>query len=198
MQAPEAGMDEMVLRALARWPQVPAVHGWLALDRRGRWRVRGEPLTHPHLVAYIGRNYAADEKGRWFFQNGPQRVYVTLDYTPWVHLLDAEGQVLTHTGRTATPLDGAWLDEEGSLLLAGAHGVGVLDDRDLAAVSRGLRNADGSVPGVEALEALLAEPGYRDDTGLRLDLGGRTLAVGRVALAEAAERLGFDPHPREE
>ncbi|TMH99667.1 MAG: DUF2946 family protein, partial [Betaproteobacteria bacterium] len=28
-------MDELVARSLAKWPNVPAVYGWLALDRRG-------------------------------------------------------------------------------------------------------------------------------------------------------------------
>ena len=37
-------MDEDVLRAMTRWPDVPAVYGWLSLDRRGRWLIRGETL----------------------------------------------------------------------------------------------------------------------------------------------------------
>ncbi|HMN64893.1 MAG TPA: DUF2946 family protein, partial [Burkholderiaceae bacterium] len=38
-------MDEQVLHAMARWPDVPAVWGWLRLDRRGRWLLvdRGRP-----------------------------------------------------------------------------------------------------------------------------------------------------------
>ena len=37
-------MDESVIRAMDRWPDVPAVYGWLELDVRGRWRLRGEPV----------------------------------------------------------------------------------------------------------------------------------------------------------
>ena len=33
-------MDPAVLRGMARWPDVPAVYGWLALDRRGNWRLK--------------------------------------------------------------------------------------------------------------------------------------------------------------
>jgi len=33
-------MDQTVLRSLAKWPEVPAVYGWLALDRRGNWLLR--------------------------------------------------------------------------------------------------------------------------------------------------------------
>ena len=80
-------MDEQVMRAMARWPHVPAVYGWLSLDRRGRWLIRGETISNRAALAFIGRNYAADERGRWYFQNGPQRVFVTLDYTPVVYFL---------------------------------------------------------------------------------------------------------------
>ncbi|MGB3277244.1 MAG: DUF2946 family protein, partial [Castellaniella sp.] len=30
-------MDDQVLAAMARWPNVPAVHGWLSLTARGQW-----------------------------------------------------------------------------------------------------------------------------------------------------------------
>src|SRR5690242_20319195 len=91
-------MDDIVIRAMAKWPNVPAVYGWLALDGRGQWSIkrtapapsasasaRLEPVTNPKLIEFIGRNYAHDEQGCWYFQNGPQRVYVTLDYTPFVY-----------------------------------------------------------------------------------------------------------------
>jgi len=35
-------MDEQVLRSLIKWPDVPDCFGWLALDRRGQWRMRDE------------------------------------------------------------------------------------------------------------------------------------------------------------
>jgi hypothetical protein len=63
---------------------VPAVYGWLALDRRGRWLLK-EPagarfsgVGNVALREFIGRKYAVDERGCWYFQNGPQRVYVAL------------------------------------------------------------------------------------------------------------------------
>ena len=34
-------MDETVIRAMAKWPDVPAVWGWLSLDRRGVWKLKG-------------------------------------------------------------------------------------------------------------------------------------------------------------
>src|SRR3546814_2832342 len=85
-------MDSSVKAALAKWPDVPAVYGWLSLDERGRWRLHpqgdaahggpGESIDNTQIQAFIGRNYASDSQGRWYFQNGPQRVYVRLDAAP--------------------------------------------------------------------------------------------------------------------
>ena len=69
-------VDAVVLRAMAKWPNVPAVFGWLSLDRRGRWLLRGEPIGNAAARQFISRNYQSDPHGRWFFQNGPQRVFV--------------------------------------------------------------------------------------------------------------------------
>jgi hypothetical protein len=30
-------MDDIVKQAMAKWPNVPACHGWLGLDARGHW-----------------------------------------------------------------------------------------------------------------------------------------------------------------
>ena len=123
-------MDEIVARSLAKWPNVPSVYGWLALDRRGNWRIKGQTIGNAALRDFIGRNYQADEKGRWYFQNGPQRVYVSLAYTPLVVRYEGEGLV-DHCGRPF--LAGAALeDDEGCVLLPGSGTVGLLDDRDLA------------------------------------------------------------------
>jgi hypothetical protein len=130
-------VDEAVARSLARWPNVPAVYGWLALDRRGNWRIRSasatqrfEKIANAALREFIGRNYEADERGRWFFQNGPQRVYVRLDYTPLVLRHDGDALV-DHCDR---PFEAGekFVDDEGSLLMSGRGSVGLLDDRDLA------------------------------------------------------------------
>ena len=143
-------MDDIVLQALAKWPNVPHCRGWLALDRRGQWRMRneyaqahglpGEPIRHEALLGFIARNYAADEHGQWFFQNGPQRVYVELEYTPWVLRLmpDARAgwRLQTSTG-AGFDAQRCLHDEDGAILIAGsvddarAPTVGVLHDHDL-------------------------------------------------------------------
>jgi len=130
-------MDPQVLRAGARWPRVPAVYGWLALDRRGNWLLR-EPggdrfgrIGHAPMRAFIGRNYAVDGRGCWYFQNGPQRVFVRLAYAPFV--LRYEGaRLLDQCGEVVSPRE-TYVDEEGSVLMRVRRGLGLLDDRDLEA-----------------------------------------------------------------
>jgi hypothetical protein len=124
-------MDDSVLRSMAKWPDVPDVYGWLALDRRGNWLLRGERIGNAGLREFICRNYLADAHGRWYFQNGPQRVFVRLAYAPLVARLEGDALV-DHCGRPFVQA-GGFLDEEGSVVLQGEAGVALLDDRDLAA-----------------------------------------------------------------
>ena len=124
-------MDDAVLRSMAKWPNVPDVYGWLSLDRRGNWLLKRERIGNAALREFISRNYQPDARGCWYFQNGPQRVFVALAYTPLV--LHFEGEtLLDHCGRPFSPGQ-AFIDEEGSVLMAGKPGAGLLDDRDLAA-----------------------------------------------------------------
>jgi hypothetical protein len=122
-------MDEAVARSIAKWPNVPAVYGWLALDRRGNWLIKGERIANVALREFIARNYEADQRGQWFFQNGPQQVFVTLAYTPFVMHYEGE-RIFDQCGRQVTARE-TYVDDEGSVLILGEHGIGLLDDRDL-------------------------------------------------------------------
>ena len=190
-------MDETVIRAMAKWPNVPAVCGWLSLDRRGVWRLKGEPIPNRAVVDFIARNYASDGRGRWFFQNGPQRVFVDLAYTPWVYSLDGRGTLVTHTGRGCGAVGGAWLDEAGTMILAGEPGPGMVDDRDLMALSDRLVDERGR-PAEDALVAAFIESPPGSEPVLRLEHGRARVRVGRIASGEVAASLGFDPHPAED
>ena len=137
-------MDDIVKQALAKWPNVPDCYGWLGLDARGRWfmrddaaqaagdfpQSRGSWLRHEKLIDFIGRNYESDDDGRWFFQNGPQRVYVELECTPWVWQVLPDYRLQSHTG-LQTSAGECLLDEEGRLYIASPQGLGLVHSQDM-------------------------------------------------------------------
>ncbi|MCC6609925.1 MAG: DUF2946 family protein [Burkholderiales bacterium] len=198
-------MDEIVARAMQKWPNVPNVFGWMRLDRRGAWLVKSrqpredapvfERISNAAVIEFIGRNYQADERGRWFFQNGPQRVFVTLESAPYVYRLCADGtSVEAHTGAAAGALRGAWLDESGQLLLETELGIGVLADRDLPAAAERMSDAAGAPLGEAGFAALMS--GVGDAPAAFLELAGARVRIGRLATSDLAQRFGFDPAPR--
>jgi hypothetical protein len=140
-------MDDLVKAALKKWPDVPHCYGWLALDARGDWymrderiqaagpfpQVKGSRIVHEKLREFIERNYEHDTAGAWFFQNGPQRVYVQLEATPWIWRLSGSVHaplVHSHTGRAAQ-VKSCWLDEQGHLYLQCDLGIGLLHSLDM-------------------------------------------------------------------
>jgi hypothetical protein len=135
-------MDEIVKQALAKWPSVPHCYGWLALDARGAFRMRdeatqqaslpGDIIRHSALLSFIYRNYTHDERGAWFFQNGPQRVYVDLEATPFIARTDPVYQFVLHDGEVMSDIDEVCLTEQGQLVLSNGRQIATLDDRDLA------------------------------------------------------------------
>jgi hypothetical protein len=189
-------MDETVIRAIAKWPDVPAAYGWLALDRRGAWWVKGERITSAAITAFIGRNYHCDPAGCWFFQNGPQRVFVDLGYVPYVlrtEPVPAGLALVTHTGQAAAAPSSALLDENGSVLVAFDASVGLVHDQDLPGLLPSLTDPRGATLSDAALEQLaaLAQAGEA-----WLALAGTRLPLRPIGSAEVAGRFGFVPHPR--
>lgn len=182
--------DAPVPAGATRWPNVPACYGWLSLDRRGGWRLQGEPLTHAGLVAFLNARYEADEHGAWLVNNGPQKVFARLDYTPWVLRLEADGRITTHTGSDAGPVHAIYLDDEGSALLHTACGIGLLDDRDLPRLLAECRLADGTPADDDTLMALMTG----SDTE-RPHVRWRELPLQPVRRSEVAARFGFVPDP---
>jgi hypothetical protein len=148
-------MDDIVRQAMAKWPNVPHCYGWLGLDARGNWymrddkaqaagpfpRSKGSLLRHEKLVDFIQRNYESDSAGQWFFQNGPQRVYVELEAAPWIWRVAPDASIASHTG-TAARVQRCVLDEGGRLYLDTDIGFGLVHTLDMEqaadAVERGL------------------------------------------------------------
>jgi hypothetical protein len=192
-------VEDWVQRALDRWPRVPALFGWLALDRRGRWLIRGETISRPQIIDTINRNYAADEHGRWFFQNGPQRGYIALAVAPFVLRVAADGErLLTHTGLEVREPRRVLLDEEGSLLLLTEHGVAALADHELDWALSRLRTGYAARCGEDELADALAVPSGAP-TALLLEIAATSLRVERLDREHAPEALGFvrEPQPRD-
>jgi hypothetical protein len=137
-------MDDIVRQAIAKWPNVPHCFGWLGLDARGGWYMRddrvqaqgtfphskGSLLRHEKLIAFIQRNYERDDHGQWFFQNGPQRVYVELEIAPLVWRIGPGHAVTSHTGRPAQARR-AILDDEGRVYLDTDLGFGLVHTLDV-------------------------------------------------------------------
>lgn len=171
-------MDEIVLAAMRKWPNVPHCFGWLALDARGDWylrdeaaqragpfpRVKGSRIEQDKLKAFIGRNYLADEAGHWFFQNGPQRVYVQLEVAPWIWRLDGPAgrpTITSHTGRPAQ-LRSTWLDDDGRLFLDTTLGFGLVHSQDMGLAAQAVE-AGHWTPMPLHFDDALARFGYRLD-----------------------------------
>ena len=137
-------MDDLVKQAMAKWPDVPDCYGWLGLDARGDWYMRddqtqaqgpftkskGSRLQHEKLMAFIGRNYACDKQGRWYFQNGPHRVYVELEATPWIRRIQPDGSIQSHTGEPAR-MQRCIVDEHGRLYIDTEQGFGLVHTQDV-------------------------------------------------------------------
>ena len=193
-------MDDIVKQAMAKWPNVPHCYGWLALDARGGWRMRdeaaqranapGDRLTNPALVGFINRNYLHDERGNWYFQNGPQRVYVNLEATPFIARTDPQQGLVLQTGQALGGVERVFLLDSGALLFQAGEVVAQLDDRDVAQVL-GMLELDGKPASDEAVMAWL-ENGAG---ALALPWQGGRIAIERLGSDEAPRRFGFNKVP---
>jgi len=197
-------MDDQVIAAMARWPNVPAVYGWLSLTARGEWRLHprgealndsgspGEAITSPPILQFIGRNYAGDEKGRWYFQNGPQRVYVRLDAAPYILHTTSEpadgGGLRTHNGLAVTAVSGWWLDSEGHLYARTEHGPALVAGRDLAAVMAMLQTPDGP----DIMDRLAQGPVAAD----AIPVGADGAPLNFCPAKDIPAVLGFERYPQ--
>jgi len=156
-------MDEIVKAALKKWPNVPACRDWLALDARGNWYLRddrtqatgpfpvakGSLLQHEKLIDFIQRNYERDAQGQWFFQNGPQRVYVELEAAPWIWRVGEDFAVKSHSGLAVEP-SACLLDEEGKLYLVAPIGLGLVHTQDVGMAAEAIEQGRWAPENVRA------------------------------------------------
>ncbi|MGK5065253.1 DUF2946 family protein [Janthinobacterium sp. LB3P112] len=194
-------MDELVKQALAKWPNVPHCYGWLGLDARGHWRMRdqqaqqqqlpGDKIAHAALLNFINRNYGQDERGCWFFQNGPQRVYVNLEATPYIARSDPQHGFVLQTGAPLAAIEVAYLCDNGALILHHGGIVAQVDDRDMAHVLASLR-VDGQQASDEALLAWLEERQGK----LSLLHDGKEIAVQPLRYDAVPQTFGFQRTPQ--
>ena len=192
-------MDEIVRQAMAKWPNVPHCYGWLALDARGAFRMRdevaqaahapGDVIRHPTLLSFIYRNYLQDERGCWYFQNGPQRVYVELEATPFIARTDPVHGFVTHDGAPLNAIEQAWMTEEGRLVLKAREKLAMLDDRDLVDCLPMLRIEGRLVEDIVLMDWLNEPSG-----DLQLAIDGKLVAVNPLRSAQL-QQLGFIAHP---
>ena len=144
-------MDDIVKQAMTKWPNVPDCYGWLGLDARGNWFMRddqaqaqgpfaggtalskGSLLKHEKLIEFIQRNYAPDALGQWFFQNGPQRVYIELEATPLIWRVNSDFSLVNHCGQNGH-LQHCLLDEQGRVYLESDTGFGLVHTLDMGYV----------------------------------------------------------------
>ena len=162
-------MDDLVRQAMTKWPNVPDCYGWLGLDSRGQWLMRddrvqilgafqsgqagakGSVLRHEKLIDFIQRNYAVDELGQWFFQNGPQRVYVELESTPWIWRFMPSGEVQSHGGQPAQ-VRACLTDEAGHVYLDTDLGLGRVHTQDMLNLAEALEAQRWPLTEVQACE----------------------------------------------
>ena len=174
-------MDPSVHHAMARWPDVPAVFGYVGLDRRGTLYLEGAPVTHERTAAFMRRNFGLDDHGRAFFQNGPQRAYADLEVTPWVARLTSSDALVTHTEQAIHHLREAWLTSSGDLVLVTEFGPALVHAQDL---DRMADHMSGEIANPAAGHAPLT-----------LALLGEQLLIHSLADDDLAGALGFQRQP---
>jgi hypothetical protein len=189
-------MDDIVKKAMAKWPNVPHCYGWLALDARGAWRMRDERAQHfglpgdkviqEALLGFINRNYAVDERGCWYFQNGPQRVFLNLEATPFIARTDPQHGLVLHTGEPVAAIGRAFMTEAGEVIVDAGGKIAQVDDRDVAQLMA-MMEIGGAPATDEALMAWLEN----GEGALRLRYKEHAVEVRRIARAEVDSTFGF-------
>ena len=167
--------EETLQDSKRTWPNVPNLYGWLYLDRRGNWSIDNQIVSHERMILFLHNNYRKDNSGEWYVQNGPQKAFVDLEYTPLIFRLDSDGRLVTQTGMSTPRPHHMVLDDEGNVLFKSLLGIGLLDDRDIYLVADWI---DENI-----------------DHVTNITWWGYTLAVKRVSRIDVPKLYGFNPNP---
>lgn len=120
-------------------------------DAARRRAARGSLLQHEKLIDFIQRNYGPDAQGQWFFQNGPQRVYVELEATPFVWRVAADFSIAAHTGEAAR-VQRCLVDAEGRVYLDADLGFGLVHTQDMTIAADAIEQGLWVPQAIEAAE----------------------------------------------
>lgn len=196
-------MEKSVIAAMARWPNVPAVYGWLSLNQHGQWRIHpqgdaisspdstGDAITSPQILQFIHHNYSHDTHGQWYFQNGPQCVYVRLDVAPFIFHTTGGKQsdgtlgLRSHNQQDVAQVLGWRLDDDGWLYAQTDLGPGLISGRDLEALLQSLLTTTG----ISVLDALQQDTDFTLATGTPFTLDRKSnipAAMGYVCIPKPA------------
>ena len=156
-------------------------------------KLPGQVIAHRALNDFISRNYDCDSLGRYFFQNGPQRVFITLDKTPWVvRIIPSEKglQLITQCQNSIEP-SSALSDESGNIYIVGKVNQGQLSKQNSQTVAL-LHDHD--------LDHFSQLAKLREETcsfGGSWDWQGKQLALDPIHSEEIAARFKFITRPRD-
>ncbi|GGX12784.1 DUF2946 family protein [Undibacterium macrobrachii] len=199
-------MDDIVLAAMAKWPNVPHCYGWLTLDARGNWRMRderaqalnllGDVIRNPTLQNFINRNYLCDENGNWYFQNGPQKVYVDLAATPYIAQILPDQTWRLHTGQIMPPATRVWMLDDGNIVCQADQFLCQLDDRDIGLLLETLTENQQTLAEERLLEFMEASTESRSQFKITARVAQQKIALQKTDLTSLLNEVGYCQKPR--
>lgn len=199
-------MDDIVVAAMAKWPNVPHCYGWLALDARGNWRMRderaqalnlaGDIIRNPTLQGFINRNYLCDDDGNCYFQNGPQKVYVDLAATPYIAQILPDNQWRLHTGQIMPAATRVWILDDGNIVCQADQYLCQLDDRDIGLFLETL--TENQQPLREERLLAFLEASAEDKSAFKIiaRIGSQEIALQNTELISLLDQAGYCQQPR--
>ena len=150
----------------------------------------GDIIRHESLLSFIYRNYDCDSRGAWHFQNGPQRVYVELETTPFIARTDPALGFVLHDRTPVREIDHVFMTDTGQLIIQSQQKIAMLDPSDLAHCLAMLCINGESIADDDLLSWLSAP-----NQLLQMKVGQQFKSVEWVDSNQLQNRFGFIAHP---